>query len=309
MIHLVTHEAPDADALGSVFSAYRVLQRERIECQVHLWGDLPHFFTALWHLLGCPTYTTEPVPPGAHVWLLDAPHRHRCGTDNVPMSAVVDLLVDHHPIDMGEASGATELYSYCDVGSTCEILARYVFNRYASDIDYWATSWIYVGMRGDTLGFSTPSVERRTYEVLARLNLPGEHTSAICAVLQQQSIDQLLYQARIIDRARMMCVGGIWSLILVADLDLCTQHGVNANSAKLVLGQTDRLADIDLVVLLIEREADVRISFRSRWSTMAQRAARLLGGDGHDHAAGATWRGDLQGAIQAVDEVIKRVGP
>lgn len=298
-VHLVTHISPDGDAIGAVFGARALLAAWRDAAVVHLWGPRPRWFDAVHAMLGAPPWTDAMVPAGGvPVWLLDAPNAARCGAGNVPDDAVVHWHIDHHPED--EAPPAAVSIIDPAASSACELLARYAIDA-PPRVDAEAASWLYLGMRTDTLSFSTPATGARTHEVVAALIARGARHADIAALLHKGlTRDLLAFQVEVTREAEYY--GD--TVILVAEAWQRRRHDVNTNDAKSVLGLASQVEGVRLVVLLIEADdGAVLVSARSPGSDRARRLAVALGGGGHDAAAGAR----LTGTGTGTDAVLGRV--
>lgn len=306
MIHLCTHINPDGDAIGAVFGTAHILRHDQLEVTVHLWGDFPAWFGKVWDYLGRPDYTTDPVPPGARIWLLDAPHPDRCGAGNVPPGVKLDMHIDHHP-----ASHYPTIDAYIDedASSACELVVEYFrtwVDSGAKIRDPLVGAWLALGIRTDTLGMTTRATTDRTFSALARLSSRSDGVERIHGVNQilRRTVtrDTLRFRAMAILTASWfdgVCILRIPSVMRGT-------YGINENDAKVVLADTGSLADIDLVVLLVESDDGrrVRCSFRSQSEGRAQRMAILFGGGGHAQASGATVEASLSEVYDRIVELL-----
>jgi bifunctional oligoribonuclease and PAP phosphatase NrnA len=282
MISLITHVNPDGDALGAVFAAREMLREEGEACQVYLFGDLPRWFQDVWELLGSPPYLHDvSVPPG-DCWLLDVPSVDRCGKD-VPDRKQLEIrvMVDHHPMDKHTYYYAVKAFIDPAASSTCELLAG--IEEYS--INSHAASWLALGIRTDTLNFSTSNVSSTTHKVMYELLWAGAVTTPISTLIHRSMTkDLLLFQAAAVSNAH-------WfddAVLMTAPLEVRLHFGVGENDSKVCLYPAGQLVDTDLVVLVIEADDGATlVSARSRTAGRAQYFCKQLGGGGHPNASGA----------------------
>lgn len=283
MIRLLTHTAPDGDALGAVFAARELLASAGQLATVHLFGDLPRWFPAVHQLLGAPPYETTPVTEGP-VWLFDASSLVRCGAGNVAEGLAIDVLFDHHP---DEGTPAAWLMICPEMSSTCEMLARCSTPDLldGASINPQVAGWLYLGLRTDSLSFATDTTSAYTHDVASWLIEQGApHIAIAAAVRRSMPREHLSFQSWALGNA-------LWcgdALVITADQVNMNHFGVNKNDVKSLFSTTGQLADAGLVALLIEMlDGRTIISLRSPGSGRAQSLARRFGGGGHPSAAGA----------------------
>lgn len=289
MIRIVTHIAPDGDALGAVFAMRELLSSAGQPATVHLFGELPRWFLAVHTLLGSPPYETGPVAEGP-VWLLDASTLARCGAGNVAEGLAIDVLIDHHP---DERTPAAWLMICPEMSSTCEMLARCSTPDLldGASINPQAAGWLYLGLRTDSLSFATDTTSAYTHDVASWLIEQGApHIAIAAAIRRSMTRDHMAFQAWALSTA--------WwegdALLIAADRQTLERFGVNKNDVKSVFATTGQLADVGLVALLIEAgDGRTIISLRSPGSGRAQAIARQFGGGGHPSAAGANVEDDI----------------
>lgn len=283
MIRLLTHIAPDGDALGSVFAMRELLERAGQPSTVHLFGELPRWFPAVHALLGAPPFETAPVTEGP-VWLLDASSLARCGEGNVAEGVAINVLIDHHP-DEGTQAAWREICP--EMSSTCEMLTRIGLPQTLglTRLNARAAGWLYLGLRTDTLSFATDTTTTHTHDVASALiRIGAPHIAIAAAVRRSMPRQHLGFQTWALGNAT-------WcgdALVITADRINMDHFGVNTNDVKALFSVTGQLADTGLVALLVE-VADRRtlLSLRSPASGRAQVLARRFGGGGHPSAAGA----------------------
>lgn len=283
MIRIVTHTAPDGDALGAVFAAHELLASAGQLATVHLFGDLPRWFPAVHQLLGAPPYETTPVTEGP-VWLFDASSLVRCGAGNVAEGLAIDVLFDHHP---DESTPAAWLMICPEMSSTCEMLVRCSTPDLldGASINPQAAGWLYLGLRTDSLSFATDTTSAHTHDVASWLIEQGApHIAIAAAVRRSMPSKHLGFQTEVLGRATWL--GD--ALLVVADQLTMERYGVNKNDVKSVFSLTGQLADVGLAAVLVEMpDGRTILSLRSPGSGRAQALARHFGGGGHPSAAGA----------------------
>lgn len=299
MIHITTHNNPDGDAIGVAFGAYELLARQGKHSVVHLWGEKPRWFTAVWEYIGHPPFTDEPVPEGAHVWLLDAPHFGRCGEGNVPEDVRLRLLVDHHPVHDPTEHMANASYLSEGASSACELLTGLAM---AEDwpISAEAATWLALGMATDSLNFSTDKTSFDTHHAMMKLYQAGAQVTPIRQLIHKSMTFRLLaFQSHALRFAQSL---GDVMIVSLGRSDR-SAFGVNESDAKVVLYPASQLIDINLIIFVYEGDGDYTlVSARGKG---AQEVCRAVGGGGHHTASGAKTALPMADVLMKIHEVIR----
>jgi phosphoesterase RecJ-like protein len=297
-VNYLTHINPDGDAIGAVFACYEARKAIGLEGNVYLYGDLPRWFQEVWELLGSPPYYHNVPLDGGKCWLLDAPSLSRCG----PMvtNQTIAYLIDHHPIDQATWKSAAEAYADAyvneEASSTCEMLYR-LMTKHGKSVKTSVAHWLSLGMRTDTLNFTTDKVSSGTFEIMACL--VDEIDIQVASIIHRSLTTNLIrFHTHVL--ALDSFAREDTYIIRVSRVNQ-KAYGVNENDCKMLIEVPGRAKDIDLTVLIIETSTGTNVSARSK-SSRAQELCIKLGGGGHPKASGARTALSLD---DATDEVLR----
>lgn len=268
---IITHAWPDEDAVGS--STALTLALAGLGKTVRLIFPTP----APPHLLmETPRTTLNDFVPEVSL-LVDVSDLGMIG-EVLPGGEVV--VIDHHRSNNGygkvawvepERSSASEM--------VYELLAAL-----ACPLDAAIAANLYMGIFGDTGGFTHSNTSLRVFEIAGALVAQGADPHAIADRLKR---NKPLVWYRILSLAveRLTIRGGVYgSYITQADLE---RIGATHTDASGIVEELASLAGAELAVFLRDIDAvKVHCSMRSRTTAAARHTAEAFGGGGHDRAAG-----------------------
>lgn len=299
-IAIVTHSAPDADAIGSALATYLALQSMGKNVAVFCDDPVP---VDLRFVPGSDALQSAlPAEPRFDLVVsLDASDIERLGEVGAALLTlgVPVANIDHHVTNL-EFGDVNYVQPAC--AAAAEVLVS-VFDATDVILTPDIATCLLTGLVGDTRSFSTASVTPATLMVAARLVEAGAPINAITdAVMYRKSygvlrtwgialshlcLDQeviwvtLPYVERAEKGVARVSGNGLSSLLLNAQ-----EAGVSATFTE-----TDN--------------GEVEISFRARPGFDVATLALDLGGGGHPLAAGATIPGPLDEAAASVVERLK----
>ncbi len=208
------------------------------------------------------------------------------------------VLVDHHALgsELKYSSRILDLTS----SSSCE-LVYHIFDLARIKISRAVAEALYIGMVFDTGFFKHSLTTSRTHLVAAKLIETGIDFSKISdrAILDRTWKAQLLLKALMAHmeaRNNAKLISSYWTL---ADFESIQSRDGDQEGMINQLYFTD---SAEVVVLFVERENDVKVSFRSKGKINVAEFARHLNpqGGGHVRAAGCTLPGLLTDVMSRV---------
>ena len=163
---------------------------------------------------------------------------------------------------------------------------------------------LFAALATDTGWFRYPSVNEGTYRAAAKLIEAGAEPYEIYRTLfEQESIAALKLQGRALDRLVFERGGRLaHSYLLRSDYQ---ELSATTNDADNLVNQPLRTPQVQVAVFFSELpDNSFKVSLRSRGSFDCSRLAELLGGGGHQNAAGVRLEGDLESVRKlALDSV------
>lgn len=290
---LISHVAPDGDAIGSLLGLTWLLKDQSIEAIPTSQDGVPK---SLRFLPGWPHVIERCHDPVDLVIALDASDRERLGSGwSASHHSHVPLInIDHHITNRGY--GTVNIVDP-RATSTAEVIYTLAVNLHWP-IGPQAAQCLLTGLVTDTRGFRTSNVTVQTLRMAQALMEAGASLSIITeGVLEYRDFDTIciwgeaLAAARIDDRI-------IWTAIPLAMRQRC--NGVEQSDSGLAnfLAGAD---EADVAVVLSEREdGKVDVGLRARSGLDVAQVALRLGGGGHPRAAGCTLHTSLADAQASV---------
>jgi phosphoesterase RecJ-like protein len=281
-IVVISHERPDGDAVGSLLALTLALK----EKGKNVWPVLDEGLPEKWQFLPGADLIKPELPGGEHLIItVDAADNHRIGGLEVSR---VDVNIDHHPSNT--QFGAINLVDPAAAATTV-VLYR-LLPELDLPINVDIASNLLTGLITDTLGFRTNSVSPDTLRIAAELIEAGADISRLFRkAMFGHSYEAVRYWAHGLSRMEMRD-GVVWSSLLVSDRAQAKYPGTD--DADLI----DVLTTIEgprVAVLFIEQEdGNVKISWRALPGVNVSQIAASFGGGGHELAAGAMIKGELQ---------------
>ena len=216
------------------------------------------------------------------------------------------VLIDHH-IDP-ETESFAFVYSTVDTSSTSELIFDLI-NKIdgPSYIDKKIAECLYTGIVTDTGSFSFAANRGNTYRITAELIDRG---------LVPDKIHQLIYDTFSENRLRLLGYGIskrmlVWeelrtALIYYTAKDLSKFNG-QVGDTEGVVNYPLSMENINLAVLLTERDKNIRISFRSKGNFSVNDLARKhFNGGGHKNAAGGKSFVSMEKTIEGIKTVVEK---
>ena len=305
---VTTHTNPDGDAIGSSLALYHFLHELGKDVRLIVPNLYPDFLAWMPGNENILVYERdgEKVKQAMEgveaVFCLDYNAISRSGSMKAVLAEIdaVKVLIDHHP--QPEVADFDILHSITETSSTSELLYGCMK---ACDPEYMVSpevaTCLYVGIMTDTGSFSFACDRPETFSVTAELLATG---------ISSEWIHRKVYDTFSEDRLRLL--GFSLSEKLMVMPEFATAYiSLSAKELKRFnykVGDTEGIVNyalsikgISLAVLLTERKAHIRLSFRSRGNFNVNVLAReYFGGGGHRNAAG----GD---SYESLDSTIKKL--
>lgn len=171
-------------------------------------------------------------------------------------------------------------------------------------IDKKMAANLYLGIFGDTGGFTHANTSLRVFEIAGDLVRHGADPHAIANRLKRNK-PLRWYRILCLTLERLIIQDGVYASYLTThDFEIL---GATTQDASGIVEELASLAGAELSILARDGDgATVRCSMRSRHTPAARLTAEAFGGGGHDRAAGFTVPGRAAELIQKIVEEGKR---
>ncbi|MEI8006735.1 MAG: bifunctional oligoribonuclease/PAP phosphatase NrnA [Bacteroidota bacterium] len=305
-IIITTHTNPDGDAIGASLAMFLYLRKRGFDVKVIIPDLYPEFLAWLPKAQEIMIFEKQAeecrnLIEGADLIIcVDFNNLKRLNElgDVIRQSDKMKVLIDHHLYPSDEF---LHRISFSKISSTSELVYDFIDAVGHKDlIDKEMAECLYAGIVTDTGSFSYACNYVKTYLIIAelfRLGIDGEH------------IHRLVYDTYSENRLRLLgyaVSGGLTVLpefhaayIVLTSEDL-ERFQYKVGDTEGVVNYALSIKDINLAALFMEKDDNVKVSFRSKGKFSVDRLAREhFGGGGHSNASGAN-------CDMSVDETVGR---
>jgi len=323
---ILTHMAPDGDAMGSALGMYHYLCRSlpsvspQRSVDVIVPNAFPDFFQWMPGVDKVRVYEKESQACSEIVSQADLfvctdfndPKRIGAVGEKMMENGSPKLLIDHHlnPMDF-----ASVQFSYPEASSSCEILYQFLkaTGLQPSEISLPIATCIYTGLMTDTGNFSYNSTNADLYDIIASLLRVGVQKDAIYdAVFNQYSTDRVRLTGYALYRKMRIYPEHHIALITLSADELDMYHYKPGDCEGLV-NMPLQIADVYYSVFMREERPKpgtpkprIRISFRSQGDRPVNVwASEVFHGGGHANASGGELFGSLNQAVTLFEKTYK----
>ena len=291
-ILLITHVAPDGDAIGSMLALAMLLREQNKDVTLACEDPVPG--TYIW-LPGSADIVREGVGPYDLLVSLDCSDVRRMGSVFHPGWAGVPLLnIDHHVTNT--LFGTVNWVAPASVATAQMILELAEALNWPLTADVAAC--LLTGLVTDTRSFRTYNVDTVAMRAVLRLMEAGAELNQIARrALDQRPLASVRLWGQAIDR---LDTDGeiLWTEVTRR---MREQWGLDENGDAGLANFLSGVRDSKIVVVFTERDnGTIDVGMRSVPGYDVAMVALQLGGGGHPQAAGCTLEGDLPGVKERV---------
>jgi len=300
-ILVVTHVAPDGDAIGSLLAMGRILRQLGKSDIVLACDDGTSEKFAF--LPGATQVVSSAAGPFDLIISLDCSDETRGG--KVFRAARDDgrppvINIDHHITNTN--FGAVNIV-LPDTASTTEGLLR-LMKDWEVELDADIASCLLTGLVTDTLCFRTANVTPEVMRVAAELMQAGADLSHITSrTVNRKSYDAVRFWGTLLQTIRLD--DHVVSVHVSADRRRAAGHRGGGDASVVTFLITAWKADMAASFIETD-EGEVEISFRAKPGFDVSGIALELGGGGHAAAAGCTVDGPLKPVVDQVLTMMKK---
>ena len=295
------HINPDGDCLGSQLALMYALRALGKQADVLLANDAVlntglKTIPGISELIYAEEYTATP-----EVFIAcDVPNEERLGfSAAVKNRCAVSVTIDHH------ASETTmSRYNYVDPDAPATALLIWKLISFLDLVpDERIAECAYTGLMTDTGRFQYQNTTRECFEVAADMMNYGLKPDVVSAnIFQNNSLASLYLNERMISRAQIDLEQGLAiSYILAKDFD---DLGAIKADGDILVDTLRSIAGIRVAVILREQGDIVRGSLRAKDETDVASVARMFNGGGHRAAAGLSYDGPIEQAMEDISKAL-----
>ncbi len=305
-VMVITHVAPDGDAIGSLLGLGRALHKLGKEYTLACADLVPKGFAYLPHSETIARPPPSGWPKGKYdlVISLDCGDLERLGTAYDESLAGLPIInIDHH---VTNTHFGTVNWVDTEAASTAEMVLELV-ESLNIPLDADMALCLLHGIVTDTRGFRTPNTTPRTMRAVLKLMEAGAELAEITdRVFNRRPFSAICLWAKALNDVRL---DGriIWSQITRAMRQECA-FSENGDAGLVSFLATADEADV-AIVFVENDDGQIEVGLRAAPGIDISAVALELGGGGHPQAAGCTLEGDLEEVrervLAAVREAMK----
>ncbi|OGB60269.1 MAG: hypothetical protein A2Y94_02145 [Caldithrix sp. RBG_13_44_9] len=299
---LTTHMNADGDAFASVLAIAYLMENLKKKYQIIIHDQqVDGKYDFLWGIKTIRSYASELKSTFRAAIVLDVPSLKRVGDPAILMPARENCVkIDHHPIEEDFAA-----YNYVDTeASSTSQLIYDIIDLAGIPLTKPLSELIFAGIMYDTGRFSFSNTHQRDFEIAAKLLAHGAEPHKISgALFFNNSFHSMKTLGYALANMKVLLDGKLSVIFIPLEIMETNNHA-----------EIEELANYSVAIQGVEVGIFVRevqshyykISFRSKGNVNVNSIAKVFGGGGHMHAAGARYAGrytDLEEKI--VSEVQK----
>ncbi len=275
-ILIVTHKNPDADTISSALALSNFFYEEKIKHKVFNVSQLPRKLNFLLKF----DKISHTIPKYYDLIIyMDCANASRVG--KLFPSKIDSISVDHH---QSNDNFANMNIVDSSKGSTAELLYQF-FNSNNLAISKNIAECLYVGIYDDSLAFTTPRTNSKTFEVVSDLLKTKINVAAICDNLtKRQSLAKFRTIPKIMNTLDLFAQGQI--AIVHLDEKWLKETGADINECDDIVDIVLSLGIVRVVAYLRVIESKIRVSSRSKDTIDVSLIAGYFQGGGHKNSAG-----------------------
>jgi len=310
-IVIISHINPDGDALGSMLALNHYLKKQGHHVEMIVPNDYPAFLNWMPGIRDViihkrtPAKSNQALSAASVVFCLDFNALKRLDTleKNVRNRQAPKILIDHHPDPEPDFD---IVISQVDTSSTAELVYEIISDLGGhDDITREMAECLYVGIITDTGSLSYSCNNEKTYLIVADLMRRG---------VDGEQIHTLVYDTNSEERMRLLgyCLSEKLKVLkeyhtayIVLTKDELRRFKYQIGDSEGIVNYALSITGISFACLIMEREKNIRLSFRSRGKFSVNDFARKhFEGGGHQNAAGGNSFLDLNETVKKFEEIL-----
>lgn len=288
--HILTHQYPDGDTLGSAFALCHALQGLGKKASVIVCGDLPEKYSYM--TKGLKTELFEPE----FIVAVDIADEALLGENREKYAGKSNLCIDHHA---SNKEYAENIYVNSHAAATAEIIFSLLklMNVKTSKI---IADCIYTGVATDTGCFKYGNVTPETHRIAAELlELGCNHAHINKLMFETKSRQRLEMEKEVLNTLRYYC-GGRVAVIFITK-ELIEKSKAKDDDLDGLASIPRQIEGVKVGITLREKDnGEMKFSVRTTQDIDASKICEHFGGGGHKAAAGCSVADTVENAAKLI---------
>lgn len=290
-IHIITHQSPDGDTIGSGFAMFFALRAMGKKAAVICPDGLPERF----EFLAAGAEYNEEFEPECII-AVDIADPKLMGSAEEKYGSRVKLCIDHH---ISNTQYAENTLLNPSASAACEVIYR-LFEVLGIKTDDNTARCLYTGIATDTGCFKYSNATPEAHIIAAELI---QHDINFAQINREmfdiKSRARLNLEQHIFDHMMTYCDDRVAFLCITEEL--CSSLGADMDELDGVAGLPLQIKGMEVAVTMKEKvKGEFKISMRSAGRINVSEICRKLGGGGHVNAAGCLVKGTAEEAVQKI---------
>lgn len=310
-IVITSHQNPDGDAVGSALGWYHVLRNEKYKVSVILPDRFPDFLKWIPGSEHITFYDTDAdqaqllMEQADLVFCLDYNHINRTGELQGLLASckAEKILIDHHPEPDSDFAVS---YSDTTASSTAQMVVELTNAlNFEGSINLDAALCLYSGILTDTGSFRFSSTSAKTHLIAAQLIDVGIDGSLVHSKIFDTNSEDRLKLTGFALSEKMTVLKNLKTAYFVLTKEELQRYNYKKGDTEGLVNYGLAIEGIEVSVIFMEHETDVRMSFRSFGNIPINNLAKkYFNGGGHKNAAGGRSTDSLTEILQLFNQVL-----
>lgn len=294
---VISHIAPDGDAIGTVTGMYKVLKKMGKEVEAFIDDEIPEMYNFVPSIdkISRPFYKEADV-----VLIFDCADEERLGNaKELLKTSAVTINIDHH---ISNTLYAKLNYVDTNAAATAEI-AYQIVKLLGVEFDEEIATCFYTAILTDSGGFMYESTTSITHQIAGDLINNGAKFKEIAdKVFNTLKFNKAKLLGKALNSLALYKEGKVaYMEILKKDFE---ETDTNLSHIENIITYARNIEGVEVAVLLVEKEEEIKISLRSKEKVDVNKIANIFGGGGHVRAAGCSIKGNIQKAKEKILQAI-----
>lgn len=311
-IALVSHKNPDGDTVSAALAMMHYLRFKGHKISILIPNQYPEYYA--W-MPGSDEFiifdrnaalVREKIEKAGIIFCLDFNRMSRTGNmaPDLINAKGIKVVIDHH---LEPSEEFEHYFTKTDTSSTGELIYEFIEQLGDSHlINKDIALALYTAIMTDTGSFSYNCDYGRTYAIVASLIEKGLEPSLVHKLVYDTFSENRLRLLGYSISERMVVWGNLHTAVIYLDKNDLDKFNYQVGDTEGVVNYPLSMENVNMSVLLTERDKLIRMSFRSKGDfNVNNLAGKYFDGGGHKNAAGGTSLLTMAETIDKLKEVVE----
>ncbi len=311
-IVLVSHKNPDGDTIGAALAMMHYLRKKGHEVTALVPNEFPRYYNWIPGAGEMIIFNRNAravraaLAEGQLLFCIDFNSLDRTGNmaPDLAKFAGKKIIIDHHL----DTSDEFDHY-FCSTASSSTGELVYEFIESLGDkalLGVEEALALYTCIMTDTGSFSYNCNHARTYHIVAELIALGIDAANVHKLVYDTYTENRLRLLGFALSSRLLVWDELHTAVIYLTKDDLKRFGYQVGDTEGLVNNGLSMENINLAVLLTEKDNQIRMSFRSKGHfSVNQLAHEFFNGGGHKNASGGTSKTNMEDTLAKLKEVLR----